>query len=92
MKILKDKIRTVVRIEGYRLEGVCHIVPRQRFSDFLNSQKVEFVIMTDVKWYKEGSNDLVDIIPFVGINKSSIITIYPIEEKPEKKKSTRVIG
>ena len=92
MKIEKDRIRTVVRIEGYRIEGICHIVPRQRFSDFLNSQKVEFVIMTDAKWYKEGTNELVDTVPFVGINKTSIITIYPKDEKPESKRKTQLIG
>ena len=84
MKVEKEAITAVIHIERFRLEGKVHIHPRTRFSDFLNVQHQEFVLMTDVQVFREDTGERVEELPFVGVGRGAIHMIYPREMRTGK--------
>jgi len=84
MFVEKAKIRIVISIPGFKIEGEAHIMNGIRFSDFLNETKVNFVPLTNVEVY-DWKGEFLYKTKFLAINKEKIAwTTYKEELSNEK--------
>lgn len=79
MFVEKDKVRILISIPGYRIEGDAHIMNGIRFSDFLNESKVDFVPMTNVDIF-DWKGEFLYKAKFLAINKEKIAWTTYVDE------------
>lgn len=76
----KDRIRVVVVMSFYRIEGDIHLLAGSRLTDALNSKAKDFFALTDAKVFRAGDDELVFQPSYLAINRESIACIFPLEE------------
>lgn len=84
MFVEKAKIRIVISIPGFKIEGEAHILNGIRFSDFLNETKVNFVPLTNVEIY-DWKGEFLYKAKFLALNKEKIAWTTYKEELSEEK-------
>jgi hypothetical protein len=76
----KDKIRVVVYVDEWRVEGDLHILADSRLTDALNARTKDFLAITDATIYDARTGEqLVTRTKFIDINRTSISVIYTID-------------
>ena len=83
MFVEKDKVKIMVSIPGFRIEGEAHIMNGIRFSDFLNEAKVDFVPLTNVDIF-DWKGDFLYRSKFIAIHKDKIIWTTYVDELTSK--------
>jgi hypothetical protein len=76
----KDKIKVVVYVDDWRVEGDLHILSDSRLTDALNARMKDFLAITDATIFDAKSGEeLVPKTKFLDINRTSISIIYTID-------------
>lgn len=81
LKVKRNPCRVSIIIPEYRIEGVIHLHPMMRFSDFMNAAP-EFIPITEAKIFSVYDNKLASEPELVEVKRDQIILIYPEESRP----------
>ncbi len=65
------KVKVIVSMPGYRIEGMIHVWEGERITDFLNSQKKTFIALTDAKVY-DWQGEFIEDKKFMSVNRNRI--------------------
>lgn len=75
----KDRLKVVVVVDTWRIEGYMHILSESRLTDALNSKSKDFLAITDAKVFDVMSNTLLFQAEWLDVNRMSISVIFPAE-------------
>jgi hypothetical protein len=75
----KDKMKVVLFVEAWRIEGDMHVLSDSRLTDALNSKAKEFLVVTDAKIFDATSGALIHEAAFLDVNRLSIALVYSAE-------------
>ena len=70
--ITKNKVKAAVLFKNYIVEGTLHVYMNQRYSDFLNKYKKDFLAITNAKVFLREEQKMLYKSKFLSINKNSI--------------------
>jgi hypothetical protein len=76
----KDRIRVVVVMAAFRIEGDIHVLSGSRLTDALNSKAKDFFALTEAKVFRIDGDELVAAPSYLAINRESIACIFPMDE------------
>jgi hypothetical protein len=76
MKVEREAVEVIVFVPGARINGMLHLPPGARISDFVNIEK-RFVAITKASVYSEETGKLAYKAEFIGLNKDYIVFIFP---------------
>lgn len=80
MQTSKDKIKVVVYVDDWRVEGDLHILSDSRLTDALNARMKDFLAITDATIFDaKTGEELVTRTKFLDINRTSISIIYTVD-------------
>ncbi len=80
MYATKDRIRIVVMMERFRVEGDIHVPSGSRLTDALNSKSKDFFAITDARLYDIKSGALLYEPSYLALNRDAIGCLFPVEE------------
>lgn len=72
----KDKVRVVLIVNTWRIEGDMHVLSQSRLTDALNSKGKDFIVVTDASVFDAVSGQALFEAPFLDVNRLSISVIY----------------
>lgn len=78
MKTEKEQIEATLVTDRHRIDGMVHLYQNSRLSDLLNMDmnKREFLPVTDAKIYDLATNELIQELPFLALNRNYIVMVY----------------
>lgn len=80
MYATKDKVRIMVIVGRFRIEGDIHILVGSRLTDALNSKAKDFFAITNAR-IRGLENETVLYEPaYIAVNRDSIACLFPLEE------------
>lgn len=71
----KDRVAVVAIVDGWRVEGLMHVLSDTRLTDSLNSRSKDFLALTDAKVYDVGTGELCMETPYLALNRTSICMV-----------------
>jgi hypothetical protein len=75
----KDRVKVVVYVDEWRVEGDLHVLSDSRLTDALNARMKDFLAITDATIYDARSGEKLVDTKFLDINRTSISIIYTID-------------
>lgn len=75
----KDRVRVVLVVDTWRIEGFMHVLSQSRLTDALNSKSKDFLAVTEAKVYDVMSNKLLFQAEWLDVNRMSISVIFPAD-------------
>jgi hypothetical protein len=75
----KDRVKVVVYVDDWRVEGDLHVLSDSRLTDALNARMKDFLAITDATIYDARSGEKLVDTKFLDINRTSISIIYTID-------------
>lgn len=79
MQTKKDRVKVVVYVDEWRVEGDLHVLSDSRLTDALNARMKDFLAITDATIYDARSGEKLVDTKFLDINRTSISIIYTID-------------
>ena len=76
VRAVKETIRVILLTSTYRLEGDIHVVPGGRLLDEINKER-EFIPVTRATIYEIHSDNPLDTLDFIAVNKSQVVMVAP---------------
>lgn len=77
--VAKSKVRVVVVLDTWRIEGDMHVLQGSRLTDALNSKAKDFLAVTDAVIYEAKSGTLLFQTPYLALNREAISLIFLAE-------------
>lgn len=75
----KDKVRCVIVVANWRIEGDVHVLAGSRLTDALNSKAKDFIAVTDAVVFDAGTGRELFRPPYVAVNRENMAVIFPVE-------------
>lgn len=75
----KDKIRCVMVVEGWRIEGDVHVVSGSRLTDALNSRSKDYIAVTDAVVFDASTGQELYRPAYVAVNRLTASAVFPVE-------------
>jgi hypothetical protein len=75
----KDRVKVVVYVDEWRVEGDLHVLSDSRLTDALNARMKDFLAITDATIYDARSGEKLVDTKFLDINRTSISIIHTID-------------
>jgi hypothetical protein len=75
----KNKVRCVLAIRTWRVEGYLHVLEGSRLTDSMNSKAKDFIAITDAVIYDVASGRELFRPPYIAVNRTHISGIFPID-------------
>ncbi len=82
-QVEKEKFHAIIFIGRFKVEGVIHLLPQERVTDFLDSAETEFLPVTCATVYNVDTGDELHFAKFMSLNKKEIQVICPAEPDSE---------
>lgn len=79
MQTKKDRVKVVVYVDEWRVEGDLHVLSDSRLTDALNARMKDFLAITDATIYDARSGEKLVDTKFLDINRTSISIIHTID-------------
>jgi len=79
MQTNKDRIRCVVMVSSWRIEGDVHILTGSRLTDTLNSRAKDFFVVTDAVISDVQTGAELHRASYVAVNRGEASLIFPAE-------------
>ena len=80
MYATKDRIRVMIITNGFRIEGVIHILVGSRLTDALNSKSKDFFAITDARILRIDDDTILYEPGYIAINREAISCLFPLED------------
>ena len=77
MQTNKDRVRCVVIVATWRIEGDVHVLTGSRLTDMLNSKAKDFFVMTDAVVSDAASGAELHRVSYVAVNRSEAALVFP---------------
>ena len=71
-----EKMRVVLYIGEWRVEGDLHVLVESRLTDALNARLRDFLALTDATIYHAVTGEKIAERPFLDVNREGITIIY----------------
>lgn len=78
MATSNDKIRCVMVVASWRVEGDVHVLSGSRLTDALNSKTKDFIAVTDAIVSDVGSGQELFRPPYLAVNRRNLSVIFPL--------------
>ncbi len=75
----KDTVAVVAIVDGWRVEGLMHVLSGSRLTDSLNSRSKDFLALTDAKVYDVVTNELRMETPYLALNRTAVCMVLNAE-------------
>lgn len=75
----KDKVRCVVVVGNWRVEGDIHVLAGSRLTDALNSKAKDFIAVTDSVVFDATTGKEIFRPPYLAVNRDAMSVIFPVE-------------
>ncbi len=75
----KEKIRVIILLKTYRIEGEMYLVSGSRLTDIVNVKTKDFFPITDARIFSN-SGEVLYSLNYVAVNRDEIVAIFPIED------------
>lgn len=75
----KDKVRCVLIVSGWRIEGDVHVLTGSRLTDSLNSKAKDFFAITDGTVFDLSTGKALYRPEYLAVNRSAISVVFPVE-------------
>lgn len=75
----KDKVRCVLVVGSWRIEGEMHVLSGSRLTDALNSKAKDFLAVTEAKVFDAVSGKPLFDTEYLAVNREQIAVIFPAE-------------
>ena len=82
-QVEKEKFHAVIFIGRLKIEGVIHLLPQERVTDFLDSAETEFLPVTCATVFHVDGGAKLHSAKFMSLNKKEIQVICPADEGSE---------
>ncbi len=79
-QVEKEKFHAVILMGRLKVEGVIHLLPQERVTDFLDSAETEFLPVTCATVYHIDTGEKIHAAKFMSLNKKEIQVICPADE------------
>ncbi len=79
MYATKEKMRVMIILRDYRIEGDMHLVSGSRLTDIVNLKTKDFFPITDAKIFSLLGEALYSL-NYVAVNRDAIAAIFPLDE------------
>lgn len=74
----KDKIRCVLAVAHWRIEGDIHLLEGSRLTDSMNSKAKDFIAVTDAVVYDAASGRELSRPSYMVVNRTLIAVVFPL--------------
>lgn len=74
----KDKVRVVIVMDRFRVEGDMHVLAGSRLTDALNSKSKDFLAVTAAAMYSLDDGELAYETDYIAVNRDAIAAIFPL--------------
>lgn len=75
----KDKIRCVMVVASWKVEGDVHLLAGSRLTDALNSKSKDFIAVTDAVVSDLSGGQELFRPPYLAVNRENLAVIFPLE-------------
>jgi hypothetical protein len=75
----KDKVRVMIVMGGFRVEGDIHLLVGSRLTDALNSKAKDFFALTSAQIRRLDDDAVLYAPEYLAINREAIAAIFPLE-------------
>jgi hypothetical protein len=79
MYATKDKVRVMIIMGSFRVEGDIHILVGSRLTDALNSKAKDFFALTNSQIRRLEDETVIYAPAYLAINREAITAIFPLE-------------
>ncbi len=79
MYTTKDKLRVVVVVNNWRIEGDMHVLAGSRLTDALNSKSKDFLAITDALVFDALSGKQLFKPEYLAVNRDAVSVVFPLE-------------
>lgn len=79
MQTPKDKVRCVMVVGSWRVEGDVHVLSGSRLTDTLNAKAQGFFAVTDAIVSDVASGDILYTPRYIAVNRATVAVIVPVE-------------
>jgi hypothetical protein len=76
----KEKVKVVVYVDDWRVEGELHVLSESRLTDALNARLKDFLAITNATIYDAKTGERLVTTRFLDINRTSISIVYTVDE------------
>jgi len=73
--VKKERVNTVIHTSAEKIEGYVFLLPNTRLLDLLNSDREQFVPVSEAKVFSESTGKLLYHSDFLAVNKNHVIVI-----------------
>jgi len=74
-----EKVKVVLYIGEWRVEGDLHVLMKSRLTDALNARQRDFLAVTDATIYHAVTGEKIVERPFLDVNREAITVIYTVD-------------
>jgi hypothetical protein len=74
----KNKVRCVLAVSNWRVEGDIHVLQGSRLTDSMNSKAKDFIAVTDAVVYDVGTGRELFRPPYIAVNQMMVAGIFPL--------------
>ena len=79
MKVERERVEVIIYLGDFRVEGVIHLPPQGRLSDFINAPQRQFIPVTCATVYRGDSTEPIYKVELMLVSKRFISAIFPVE-------------
>ncbi len=79
IQIKKEKFHAVIFTDSLKIEGVIHLLPQERMTDYLGETEKTFIPVTDATVSSINSGEVLHTTRFLSLNKNEVMVIIPTE-------------
>lgn len=78
MHTSKDRVRSVIIVSSWRIEGDLHVLAGSRLTDSLNSKAKDFIAVTDCVVYDLASGRELFRPEYLAVNRDQVGVVFPL--------------
>jgi len=75
----KDKVRCIMVVGTWRVEGDVHVLSGSRLTDTLNAKVQGFFAVTDAVISDLATGDVLHSPHYIAVNRSTVSLVFPVE-------------
>ncbi|MDA3970124.1 MAG: hypothetical protein PF442_02105 [Desulfobulbaceae bacterium] len=80
-QVEKEKFHAVIFIGRLKVEGIIHLLPQERVTDFLDADDIDFLPVTCATVFHVDSGEALYTSKFMSLNKKEILVICPADSE-----------
>jgi hypothetical protein len=79
IQVEKEKFQAVIFTESLKVEGIIHLLPQERMTDYLGETEKVFIPVTQATVSSIVTGEVLHVTKFLSLNKNEVVVICPVE-------------